>query len=86
MDFFKNLLKGSSCGCKKTHKRNRSGYKHKKSMRGGYTFSLKKNSSDKIVSLSSNSLSKKHSKSNQRNKSNQHNKSKKLSKSMSISK
>jgi len=80
MDFFKNLLKGSSCSCKKTHKRNRSGYKHKKSMRGGYTFSLKKNSSDRIISLSSNSLSKKHSKSNK------YNKSKKLSKSMSISK
>ena len=83
MEFFKKLFKGSSCGCNKTHKR--SGNRHNKRsgskrmrMRGGYQFSLTKNSADKIVSLSSHRLSS-HRLSKKRSKSNQPSKSKKRS-------
>ena len=64
MEFFKNFLKGSSCGCKKTRKHSgkykRSGYKRsgknkrisKKQMRGGYSYK-KSRSSRRISRISS---------------------------------
>ena len=79
MEFFKKMFKSSSCGClkNKTHKHssnNKRSSKNKRSrkMRGGYQFSLRKNSADKLVGLSSHRLSKKskkHSKSHQHSKS-----------------
>ena len=68
MEFFKKMFKSSSCGCNKTRKRSGKNKRTRK-MRGGYQFSLKKSSADKLVGLSSHRLVKKHSKSNQHSKS-----------------